>query len=106
MSIKPFIMDHPLIQHKLTLLRDKNTGAKEFRELVNEIATLMCYEATRNLPLEDVEIETPMGPAVTKVISGRKLAFVPILRAGMGMLDGVLALIPAAKVVHMGLYRY
>ena len=98
MPIKPFIMDHPLIQHKLTWLRDKNTGAKEFRELVNEIATLMCYEATRNLPLEDVEIETPMGPAVTKVISGRKLAFVPILRAGMGMLDGVLALIPAAKV--------
>ena len=84
MPIKPFIMDHPLIQHKLTWLRDKNTGAKEFRELVNEIATLMCYEATRNLPLEDVEIETPMGPAVTKVISGRKLAFVPILRAGMG----------------------
>ena len=93
MPIKPFIMDHPLIQHKLTWLRDKNTGAKEFRELVNEIATLMCYEATRNLPLEDVEIETPMGPAVTKVISGRKLAFVPILRAGMGMLDGVLAVI-------------
>ena len=105
MPIKPFIMDHPLIQHKLTWLRDKNTGAKEFRELVNEIATLMCYEATRNLPLEDVEIETPMGPAVTKVISGRKLAFVPILRAGMGMLDGVLALIPAAKVGHIGLYR-
>ena len=105
MPIKPFIMDHPLIQHKLTWLRDKNTGAKEFRELVNEIATLMCYEATRNLPLEDVEIETPMGPAVTKVISGRKLAFVPVLRAGMGMLDGVLALIPAAKVGHIGLYR-
>ena len=105
MPIKPFIMDHPLIQHKLTWLRDKNTGAKEFRELVNEIATLMFYEATRNLPLEDVEIETPMGPAVTKVISGRKLAFVPILRAGMGMLDGVLALIPAAKVGHIGLYR-
>ena len=95
---KPFIMDHPLIQHKLTLLRDKNTGSKEFRELVNEIATLICYEASRDLPLEEVEIETPMGPAITKVLSGRKLAFVPILRAGMGMLEGVLALIPAAKV--------
>ena len=105
MSVNPFIMDHPLIQHKLTLLRDKNTGSKEFRELVNEIATLICYEASRDLPLEEVEIETPMGPAVTKVLSGRKLAFVPILRAGMGMLDGVLALIPAAKVGHIGLYR-
>ena len=103
--MKPFIMDHPLIQHKLTHLRDKNTGSKEFRELVSEIATLICYEATRDLPLEDVSIETPMGPAVTKVISGRKLAFVPILRAGMGMLDGVLALLPAAKVGHIGLYR-
>ncbi len=105
MSTKPFIMDHPLIQHKLSWLRDKNTGSKEFRALVNEIASLMCYEATRDLPLEDVEIETPMGPAVTKVISGRKLAFVPILRAGMGMLDGMLALLPAAKVGHIGLYR-
>ena len=105
MSVNPFIMDHPLIQHKLTLLRDKGTGSKEFRELVNEIATLICYEASRDLPLEEVEIETPMGPAVTKVLSGRKLAFVPILRAGMGMLDGVLALIPAAKVGHIGLYR-
>lgn len=102
---EPFIMDHPLIQHKLTWLRDKNTGSKEFRELVSEIATLICYEATRDLPLEEVQIDTPMGPAVTKVISGRKLAFVPILRAGMGMLDGVLALIPAAKVGHIGLYR-
>ena len=100
-----FIMDHPLIQHKLTWLRDKNTGSKEFRELTAEIATLMCYEATRDLPLEDIEIETPMGPALTKVISGRKLAFVPILRAGMGMVDGVLALLPAAKVGHIGLYR-
>ena len=105
MSVNPFIMDHPLIQHKLTLLRDKGTGSKEFRELVNEIATLICYEASRDLPLEEVEIETPMGPAVTKVLSGRKLAFVPILRAGMGMLEGVLALIPAAKVGHIGLYR-
>ena len=105
MMLKPFIMDHPLIQHKVTLLRDKNTGSKEFRALVNEIASLMCYEATRDLPLKDVEIETPMGPATTKVISGRKLAFVPILRAGMGMLDGMLALLPAAKVGHIGLYR-
>ena len=96
--MEPFIMDHPLIQHKLTWLRDKNTGSKEFRELVSEIATLICYEATRDLPLEEVQIETPMGPAITKVISGRKLAFVPILRAGMGMLEGVLALLPAAKV--------
>ena len=99
------VFDHPLIQHKLTWLRDKNTGSKEFRALVNEISSLMCYEATRDLPLKDVEIETPMGPATTKVISGRKLAFVPILRAGMGMLDGMLALLPAAKVGHIGLYR-
>lgn len=101
----PFIMDHPLIQHKLTLLRDKNTGSKEFRELVSEVAMLMCYEATRDLPLKEVEIETPMGLAHTKVISGRKMALVPILRAGMGMVEGVLAMIPAAKVGHIGLYR-
>lgn len=98
-------MDHPLIQHKLTFLRDKNTGSKEFRALVGEIAMLMCYEATRDLPLQDVQIETPMGAATTKVIAGRKLAFVPILRAGLGMVDGVLALVPAAKVGHIGLYR-
>lgn len=98
-------MDHPLIQHKLTYLRDKNTGSKEFRELVSEIAMLMCYEATRDLPLQDTHIETPMGDATTKVIAGRKLAFVPILRAGLGMVDGVLALVPAAKVGHIGLYR-
>lgn len=98
-------MDHPLIQHKLTLLRDKNTGSKEFRELVSEVAMLMCYEATRDLPLKEVEIETPMGLAHTKVISGRKMALVPILRAGMGMVEGVLAMIPAAKVGHIGLYR-
>ena len=95
--MKPFIMDHPLIQHKISLLRDKNTGAKEFRELVSEIAMLMCYEATRDLPLVEVEIETPVAVAKTKVISGRKLAFVPILRAGLGMMDGVLELVPAAK---------
>ena len=100
-----FVMDHPLIQHKLTHLRDKNTGTKEFKELVSEIATLECYEATRDLPLEDVEIETPMGKATTKIIAGRKLAFVPILRAGLGMVEGVLNLVPAAKVGHIGLYR-
>lgn len=105
MESQVFVMDHPLIQHKLTYLRDKKTGSKEFRELVSEIATLMCYEATRDLPLEDMEIETPMGKAVTKVIAGRKLAFVPILRAGLGMVDGVLNLVPAAKVGHIGLYR-
>ena len=97
--------NHPLSQHKLTLLRDKNTGSKEFRALVSEIATLMCYEATRDLPLEEVEIETPIAIAKAKVISGKKLAFVPILRAGTGMLDGVLALVPSAKVGHIGMYR-
>ena len=105
MENQVFVMDHPLIQHKLTYLRKKETGAKEFRELVSEIAMLMCYEATRDLPLEETEIETPMGKAVTRVISGRKLAFVPILRAGLGMVEGVLTLVPAAKVGHIGLYR-
>lgn len=103
--LKPMIMDHPLIQHKISLLRDKNTGSKEFRELISEIAMLMCYEATRDLPLKEVEIETPVAIAKTKVISGRKMAFVPILRAGMGMVEGMLALVPAAKVGHIGLYR-
>jgi uracil phosphoribosyltransferase len=102
---KVFIMDHPLIQHKLTLIRDKNTGSKEFRELIGEIAMLICYEATRHLPLKEVEIETPISIAKAKVISGKKLAFVPILRAGLGMVDGVLKLVPAAKVGHIGLYR-
>lgn len=100
-----FVMDHPLIQHKLSILRDRNTGSKEFRELVSEIAMLECYEATRDLPLEETTIETPICPARTKVIAGRKLAFVPILRAGLGMVDGVLAMVPAAKVGHIGLYR-
>ena len=100
-----FIMDHPLIQHKLTFLRSKDTGTKEFRELVSEIATLMCYEATRDLPLMDVETETPMQKTTTQVIAGRKLAFVPILRAGLGMVDGMLNLVPSAKVGHIGLYR-
>ncbi len=100
-----FIMDHPLIQHKLTYLRDKNTGAKDFRQLVSEIAMLLCYEATRDLPLEETTVETPVAVAKTKVIAGRKLAFIPILRAGLGMVDGVLSLVPAAKVGHIGLYR-
>ena len=102
---KVVITNHPLIQHKLTLLRDKNTGSKEFRALVQEIAMLMCYEATRDLPLQEVEIETPVAMAKTKVISGKTLAFVPILRAGTGMLEGVLALVPSAKVGHIGMYR-
>ncbi len=102
---KPVITNHPLIQHKLTLMRDKSTGSKEFRALTAEIAMLMCYEATRDLPLTEVEIETPVAKATTKVLAGRKLAFVPILRAGMGMIDGVLAMVPAAKVGHIGLYR-
>lgn len=100
-----FILNHPLIQHKLTLLRDKNTGSKQFRELVSEIAMLMCYEATRDIPLKEVEIETPMDVARSKVIAGRKLAFVPILRAGLGMVEGCINLVPAAKVGHIGLYR-
>ena len=101
----PMIFDHPLIQHKISLLRNKNTGSKEFRELVGEVSMLMCYEATRDLPLKEVEIETPVALAKTKVIAGRKLTFVPILRAGIGMLDGVLSMVPAAKVGHIGLYR-
>lgn len=105
MAENVFIMDHPLIKHKLSLIRDKNTGSKEFREMIGEIATLMCYEATRDLPLEEVEIETPVGIAKTQVISGKKLAFCPILRAGVGMVDGVMTLVPAAKVGFIGLYR-
>ena len=102
---KPFIADHPLIQHKVTLLRDKNTGSKEFRELIQEITELMCYEATRDLPTCEVEIETPITITKSRVIAGRKLAFVPILRAGLGMVDGAIELVPAAKVGHNGLYR-
>ena len=100
-----FVMDHPLIQHKLSILRDKRTGTKQFRELINEIAMLMCYESTRDLPLKEVEIETPLVTTTTKKLSGRKMAFVPILRAGLGMVDGLLTLIPAAKVGHIGMYR-
>ena len=99
------IVDHPLIQHKISLMRDRNTGTKEFRDLVSEIATLLCYEATRDLPTEEVEVETPIALARTHVLAGRKLALVPILRAGMGMLDGMLTLLPAAKVGFIGLYR-
>lgn len=98
-------MDHPLIQHKLSLMRDKTTGVKEFREATAEIAMLMCYEATRDLPLKEIGIETPVAPAKVKVISGKKIALVPILRAGLGMVEGMLELIPAAKVGHIGLYR-
>ena len=99
------IVEHPLIQHKISLMRDRRTGTKEFRDLVSEVATLLCYEATRDLPLEEVEVETPIALARTKVLAGRKLALVPILRAGLGMVDGMLNLIPAAKVGHIGLYR-
>ncbi|MFW6381119.1 MAG: uracil phosphoribosyltransferase [Bacillota bacterium] len=100
-----FIFDHPLIQHKLTLIRDKNTGPKEFRELVNEVSTLMAYEVTRDMPVEKVEVETPVTGGSFNKISGKKVGIVPILRAGLGMLDGVLNLIPTAKVGHVGLYR-
>lgn len=99
------IIDHPLVQHKISLMRDKNTGVKEFRELVAETAMFICYEATRDLPLKEIELETPIAVAKTKIISGRKLAFVPILRAGLGMVDGVTALVPAAKIGHIGLFR-
>ncbi|MCT4633541.1 MAG: uracil phosphoribosyltransferase [Firmicutes bacterium] len=102
---KVFEMDHPLIQHKLTLIRSKDTGSKEFRELVKEVSMLMGYEVTRHLPLEDIEIETPVCKATSKVLAGRKLGIVPILRAGLGMVDGFLSLLPAAKVGHVGLYR-
>ena len=102
---KVTVFDHPLIQHKLSILRDENTPTKEFRELISEISMLMCYEATRDLPLEDVQIKTPMAPMTAKKIAGRKLAFIPILRAGMGMLDAMLTMVPSAKVGHIGLYR-
>lgn len=102
---KVTILDHPLIQHKLTIIRDKNTGTKSFREVVDEIARLMAYEITRDMPLEDVEVETPVAKATMKQISGKKVALIPILRAGLGMVDGMLDLIPAAKVGHVGLYR-
>ncbi len=99
------IVDHPLIHHKISLMRDANTGTNEFRSLVSEVSMLLCYEATRDLPTEEVEIQTPIALARTRVLAGRKLALVPILRAGLGMVDGMLSLIPAAKVGHIGLYR-
>ena len=102
---KVHVLDHPLLQHKLTILRNKDTGVKEFREIVSEIAALECYEATRDLPLEDVVVETPIATGTFKSLAGKKLAIVPILRAGLGMVDGILNLIPSAKVGHLGLYR-
>lgn len=102
---KVFVCDHPLIQHKLTYIRDENTKTKDFRELVDEVATLMAYEITRDISLENVKVKTPVATADAKVISGRMLGLIPILRAGLGMVEGVLKLIPAAKVGHVGLYR-
>lgn len=99
------IMDHPLIQHKLSIMRDKDTGSKDFRELLKEIAMLMAYEVTRDLPVQEVEVETPICKTKQKMLAGRKLGVVPILRAGLGMVDGVMSLIPAAKIGHVGLYR-
>ncbi len=99
------IINHPLVQHKISMLRDRNTGTNEFRTLIEEIATLMGYEALRDLPLEEIEVETPIEKCMTPVISGKKLAIVPILRAGLGMVNGILALVPTAKVGHIGLYR-
>ncbi len=99
------VINHPLIQHKVAILRNKDTGTKVFKELVGEIAALMCYEATRDLPTEEVEVETPLAVAKVRILAGRKMAVVPILRAGLGMVDGLLSLVPAAKVGHIGLYR-
>ena len=99
------ILDHPLLQHKLSILRNKDTGVKEFREIAGEIAALMCYEATRNLPTEEREVETPIATAKVKMLSGKKLAIVPILRAGLGMVDTIIDLVPSAKVGHIGLFR-
>ncbi len=99
------VLDHPLIQHKLAILRNENTGVKEFRELVSEIAGLMCYEATRNLPTEEVEVQTPVAVAKCRMLAGKKLAIVPVLRAGLGMVDSMVDMIPSAKIGHIGLYR-
>jgi len=100
-----YVLDHPLIQHKLAVLRSKNTSVKEFRELISEISGLMCYEATRNLPTMEVEVETPITTAKCRMLAGKKLAIVPILRAGLGMVDAMVDLIPSAKIGHIGLYR-
>src|SRR5699024_5857583 len=102
---KVVVLEHPLIKHKLTFIRDKSTGSKEFKELVKEVSMLMAYEVTRDLPLEEIEIETPICKTKAQVISGKKLGLIPILRAGLGMVDGMLNLLPAAKVGHIGLYR-
>ena len=99
------VLEHPLLQHKLSILRDKNTGVKEFREAVGEMAALMCYEATRNLPTKEIEVETPVATAKVRVLAGKKLAIVPVLRAGLGMVDSMISLIPSAKVGHIGLFR-
>ena len=99
------VVDHPLVQHKLTLMRDKTTSTKGFRQLLREIATLLCYEVTRDLPLDPIDIETPLTPMRSHVLSGKKLVFAPILRAGMGLLEGMLDLVPSARVAHIGLYR-
>ena len=105
MSDNVLVMDHPLIQHKISLLRDKNTSSKEFKELISEVTMLMCYESLRDLPLKEVEIETPIAMAKTKVLAERHLAFIPILRAGLGMVEGVVNMVPTARVGHIGLYR-
>ncbi|MBQ3089806.1 MAG: uracil phosphoribosyltransferase [Oscillospiraceae bacterium] len=105
MSNRVHIFDHPLIHHKLSILRDKKTGTREFRDLVSEIAALMCYDATRDMPTRDVDVETPIGIAHCKTLAGKKVAIVPILRAGLGMVDGMLSMLPSAKVGHIGLYR-
>ena len=105
MSLKIKVIDHPLIQHKLTFLRDKTTGTKDFREMLEEISLLMAYEITRDLPLQDTIVETPVGPCKAKVLAGKKLGVIPILRAGLGMIAGIIQLIPTAKVGHVGLYR-
>lgn len=102
---KVVVLDHPLIKHKLTFIRDKNTGSKEFRELVTEVSMLMGFEVTRDLTLEDIEIETPIQKMTSQVIAGKKVGLIPILRAGLGMVDGMLSLLPAARVGHIGLYR-
>ena len=99
------VFNHPLIQHKLSILRDKNTSVKEFRELISEIASLMCFEATRDMPTEEVEVETPVAVAKTRRLAGKKMAIIPILRAGLGMVDGIIQLVPGCKVGHIGLYR-
>ena len=99
------VMDHPLVQHKVSILRDVSTGTKQFKELVNELAVLLAYEATRDLPLADVEVQTPITTATCKMLAGKKMAIVPILRAGLGMVEGVMTIVPSAKVGHIGLYR-